>query len=472
MKKFLLVLVFAFILLGGFSFAFSVSAPTQTFTVPTLTSRQVDIVVTTDINNDTITANLIESRPWVAISENQFVVGADKPKTLTVFVSPFIDTPIGLYRITVFFESLKTKALGKADIFVLIQKGEIVNIEKIVVTGDLEPLGSAKVSVHVKNYKTVTVNDAEILANVFSPSKNIGVIQKIISRIDPGEEATAEGVVLFEKYAPAGTYIVNAALKYPDRIMNMNQTFSVVSKPLIQTQRDRASLLFGSKRTITVTNYGNQPGDETVVEYLSPSDRMFFFGDEPASKSEGTYRWVLTNIQPGGTRTVTYNVDYSAIFLLLIAIIIAVWFYFTKMRTIRVRKYILQKKKIEEGEEFTVAVEVKNASGRASDVDVYDFVPSVFTVKDAQGVKPEKKKSHGGTELAWKIKDLKNREERLLTYKVSPIFGISGTIKLPRASAVFEVRGKKLEQKSFAYSIGLPEEKREDHLSRLMKRRK
>src|SRR3989338_8838053 len=129
------------------------------------------------------------------------------------------------------------------------------------------------------------------------------------------------------------------------------------------------------------------------------------------------------------------------------------------MKTVRIRKYIIQKKEIEEGEEFTVALEIKNSSGSKKSLEVRDFVPSVFTVKETEGLKPAKKKSHIGTELSWNVKDLNNHEERVLTYKIVPIFGVSGTIRLPRASIMFDVRGKKIEKRSFPHSVGIPDRK-------------
>ena len=457
MRKFVAIFFLLFVMLSANSAsAYTVSAPTQTFAVPTMTTKQVDITVTGN-EAETLTVNLVESKPWVTLAASQTTLRPGVPETVSIFVSPFIDTNVGLYKISVLFESLLTKDLKKADIFVSIQKVNIVNLEKIVVAGDIEPLGSAKVAIHVKNFKTITVNGVEVSANISSPSKNLAVINRIIPKLDPDEESTVDTTIFFDKLALPELYVVDARVKYQDEIIASKQTFRVATKPVLQVQKDAIPLVFGSRTKITITNFGNAVGDQTITESLSGFERAFFYGDEPAAKFGDTYSWVVSNILPGETRVVQYSVDYTGIFLIIFALVIATWVYFKKMRTLRIRKYIVQKKKIEEGEEFTVAVEIKNATGKETNADIYDFVPSVFTVKDSSGPKPAKKKSGVGTELKWGVKNLKNKEERVFSYKIAPIFGIHGTIKLPRASVIFELNGKTFENRSFSHSIGLIE---------------
>ena len=151
--------------------------------------------------------------------------------------------------------------------------------------------------------------------------------------------------------------------------------------------------------------------------------------------------------------------DYSPLFLFIVVVLIAVWLFFFKIRTLKIKKFMLEKKFIEEGEEFTVGIELSNASGRkVDDLTVRDFVPSVFEFKEGEGPKPVRKKTAAGTELTWKVKDLHKNEERILSYKILPVFGVHGTVRLPQASASFTSGKKETEIKSLYTTLGIETE--------------
>jgi len=72
-------------------------------------------------------------------------------------------------------------------------------------------------------------------------------------------------------------------------------------------------------------------------------------------------------------------------------------------------------------EEFTVGIEIANSTGRKiENVTVKDFIPSVFDIKEGEGLKPVKKKTAAGAELTWKLKDVHKNEVRILSYKILP----------------------------------------------------
>lgn len=465
-----LVLILALTLFSGIAFAFSASAPSQTFNVPLRTAKQIDVVLTSG-TDETVTANLLESKPWITLSDSQVVLGAGQPKNISVFVSPLENTVEGLYKITVFFESLKTKDLAKADIYVYVEKRGIVNIEKVVVTGALQPLGSAKISVHVRNLKTITVQGVEVTADIFSPTRKIGEIRQVVPRLDPDESSVVETTIYFGRLAEPGSYSVNAKMQVQGEEMKATQTFTIEEKSVVQKTEEKSPLLFGYSKRIYLTNNGNAAGDYTVTEAVARLDRSFFAGDEPFAKTDSDYVWKVTNIQPGETRTIKYGIDFSPLFFFIIVLALAVWVYMTRFRTVKIKKCILQKKDIVEGEEFTVAIEVANSTGRTTDIEIHDFIPAVFSVKDTEGPKPAKKKSQIGQELSWHAKSLHPKESRIFTYKIVPMFGVHGYIRLPKASAVFKARGRTWENKSLAPTIGVSETAAEDQLwSRFFRR--
>ena len=471
MRKFVVIFLLAFILSVNAVFAYSVSAPTQTFSVPRLAAKQIDITVSGSIEED-ISVNIIDAKPWVTLSPTQIALKPGVPQKVSVFVSPFIGTNIGMYKVSLLFESLSTKELKRADVFVSIESGNIVNLEKIVVAGNLEPLGSAKVSVYVKNRKTTTVQNVEVFANISSASKYLDSIDVIIPRLDPDEEKIVDKTVSFDRLAMPETYTVDAYVKYLNEVIDGEQTFRLASKPVIQVERTTKPLLFGAERKIVITNAGNVAGEETITEPLSGFDRVFYYGDQPTLRAEGVYTWLVKDIMPGETKVIEYGTDFTPFFLVVFALLVVGWIYIKKMRTVRIKKYIVQRKKIEEGEEFTVAIEIKNAIGKETNAEITDFVPAVFHVKDGDGPKPVKKKGAAGTELGWSVKNIKKNEERVFIYKIVPIFGIHGTITLPKASVIFDLYGRKFENRSFAHSVGLPPETPEESFKNFFRKKK
>jgi hypothetical protein len=206
------------------------------------------------------------------------------------------------------------------------------------------------------------------------------------------------------------------------------------------------------------------PGDATVTEILTDFDSVVLSG-EPSAVKNSVYTWVIGDMQPGQMQTIEYRVNYAPLSMLIFALLAVGWLYFFRFRTIRVRKHVIQKKKIAEGDEFTVTVEIINSLGKTVDAEVHDFVPAVFDIKDTEGLKPKRQKSQVGTSLVWHARVLNPHETRIFTYKVVPLFGIHGSINLPKASAVFQYGRRKMESRSMSPSLGLePETRTEEYL--------
>jgi|GEM_PF-3391716 len=456
-----LVFVFALTLFSSEVLAFGVTSPSNTFSVPLLGSKQIDITLTGD-TSETVTITPIDSRSWITVSDTQATLSPGQQKTVSVFVSPSADTLLGLYKISILFESLATSALRKADIFVSIEKGSIISIDSIKVTGELVPLGSADIEVRIKNLKTVTVTNMEVTVRTSSPFSSGPAFVQVVPRLDPGQETIVRTNVAFDKLTPPSTYTIDASAKFLDETYESEQTFYVGSKAVIETKEESGPTFFGYHREIRVTNYGNAAGTETVTRQLSGIEYVFMVGDKPDLRSGDSVSWNLDDVVPGETRIIRYSVDYSPVFIFIIALVILAWLFVFKYRTMHVRKYIIQEKKLEEGEEFTVALEIHNNTGQKMDVDVADFVPSVFNVKEYVGPKPQKKKTQAGVELSWSLKGLSNRETRIMNYRISPVFGISGRIKLPKACASFRFRNRQWESRSLHASVGVhPEDEPE-----------
>ena len=161
------------------------------------------------------------------------------------------------------------------------------------------------------------------------------------------------------------------------------------------------------------------------------------------------------------TASLEYRIDYLPLILLLILIMLFAWFVLFKLRTLNVRKYILQKKTIREGTQFTVGIEIKNSTGKKiSNLVIKDFIPPVFAVRESVGLRYKKKKTNYGTDLTWKLKDLKNGEERIVSYKIVPVFGLNTTMNLPNARISYISNDKTFHTNSGGTVLGVDPKKK------------
>ncbi len=442
MRLYAMFCAFLILLLATPSFAFIVTVPEETVVVPIGTSKQIDIKVQSSKADD-IAFTVLDSKPWITQSVSQLKVGEDQTKILSIFVTPSPDVAAGIYKISLLAESLITEETQKKLIFVNVNKIEIVNIEKLEVAGNFTPTGQVNIVAVLKNYKPRTVQDIKVTTSINSPSIRLIEFEQVIDSIDAGQTKNVTYSFTLPKQSEPGLYSVVMRAMSEGETSDKTRTFSVLRQAYFVKETEQNPLVFGFSRALTVTNIGNTEEDAVVTDQLTPFEAAFYSGEKPSSTRGGEFTWLLKNVRPGESKTLYYKVDYSSLFLFIVVVVIAGWLFFFKVRIIRVKKYILEKKFIEEGEEFTVGVEVKNSTGKKIEhATVTDFVPSVFNIKEVEGPKPIKKKTVAGTELVWHVKDIHKNEERILSYKILPVFGIHGTIRLPQASVLF-VRGKK-----------------------------
>ncbi len=455
MKK--LAILFLLVMFTVPTFAFIVEIPDETIFVPIGTSRQVDFNIFSAKTED-ISFTLLDTRPWISQSSPQVKVSGDSPGVVSLYITPFDSTQPSVYRFTLLFES-STGEEQKKFVFVGIEKFDLVEVEKVEVSGNFKPNGQVKVVAFLKNYKSNVVQDIKVTSSINSPTSKLIEFDQFIDDMDPGETKNVSYSFTLPKQSESGSYSANVRITADGVTREKARTFLVIKEAQFTKEASQRPSIFGFTRLTTVTNIGNTNDDAVVTEMLSPIDSAFYSGPTPNLVKGSEFTWILSNIRPGESRTLEYKVDYSPLFLFIAVIIIATWIFLFKVRTVRIRKFMLEKKFIEEGEQFTVGVEIKNATGRKlENAEVKDFVPSVFNIKEGEGPKPTKKKTAAGTELTWKLKDLHNNEERILSYKILPIFGVHGTLRLPQASAHFE-RGKKpVEIKSLYTTIGIETE--------------
>ncbi len=460
MKHSILISLFALAILlaSAPSFAFIVTVPEETINVAIGSSKQIAIKIDSGVADD-IQFTILDAKPWITQDTTRLKLNGDEVKYLNIFVTPSSDTTPSVYRISLLAESLISGETQKKFIFISVSKLDIVDVEKIIVSGNFTPTDKITVTTVIKNFKERTVENIKATSSISGPTSRLIEFEQNIDSLDAGDSKNLTYTFTLPARSEPGLYRIVSAATAEGETSEKTKTFTVLSQAIFTKQFRQDPLVFGFRKTITVTNIGNSEDDALITDSLGGLDAAFYSGEQPTAVRGSEFAWLLKDVKPGESRSLTYKVDYSTLFLFIIVILIAGWVFFFKVRIVRVKKFILEKKFIEEGEEFTVGIEIANSTGRkVEDANVKDFVPSVFEMKEGEGPKPARSKTAAGTELTWKIKDLHKNEVRILSYKILPVFGVHGRIRLPQAAISFR-RGKKdAEIRSAFTSIGVETE--------------
>jgi hypothetical protein len=449
----------AVLILSATSFALTSVADDDSVTMPIGSSKNVVMSFHSNIN-DTVIMSISGEKPWMLLSQSKFDIGKNQTKNISLIISPKSDTIPGVYKVSVVGQSFKTKEKASNDVFISVTKEQGVYAERILVKGNLKPTGNIEVKFEVKNFGEVTVSNSMMKMTLKSPSSTVFQEEEKLASIDPDEILTVTKIITLPNNAVPGSYIVTAEVFSNDKEFKLDQTFSVEKTPVIEKEISPVRLLIGSGKKITFINEGNDKGIYRHEEAISGFDSMFFIGN-PTKIENNVYTWT-GEIDPGQEVSVEYKIDYIPLTLVLLALIGAYWYITKKVMVVGIRKFVMQKKIISEGSEFTVGVEIKNSAGREiTNITVRDFAPTVFSVKDAQGVRPDKKKTSYGTTLTWHVDRLKNGEERLFSYKIAPVFGVGGKMEIPAATVSYRQGEEVVENRSVAPSLGVITKKRE-----------
>src|SRR3989344_5125569 len=442
-----IISIFCLIILAlPVSHAFTMNADNDTLKIATGTSDKFVISFRAD-TDEKLTLSLLGEKSWTIVQNIQPKLTAGQKKTIDINIEPPPSLPAGLYQFVLFAVSVTTGEKKQQDLYVSISKGEGIGIDSVRITGDLYPTGQISIKTNLMNYGYVTVPNSELETVVLGQKGNVFVNTVKIERLDPGIKQIDQDFKVPET-TPAGDYTVITTLKYGDKITTWNRELTIIEKAIIVKEESVIPNLLGYEKRITVRNAGNILGQTEIVESLPRQDSAFFTSKPEPQGSGDIYRW-SADLLPGSAYTVVYTVDYLPLVMIVIVLVAFIWYVFYKLRTMRVMKSVLQKIMVKEGEEFTIAVTVKNSSGKnISDVTVKDTVPPIFKIVDTPGLAPLKRKTSIQTQLVWRLKDVKKGEERIFSYKIIPIMEVHGHLKLPNATVKFKRGRRFVEHKS------------------------
>jgi len=228
-------------------------------------------------------------------------------------------------------------------------------------------------------------------------------------------------------------------------VSSLSSYFSISVPPVHSISKIVEEKSYGLSKeiVISVTNNGNVVEKDYSFQQSTPLDPMTGMMTRPGDNCQERQgmlvcTYLTGDIKPGATAQVSYTVSswpaFSGYVLLTVIVIGLVLFSFLRVTSPRILKHNSRR-----GDGMhNIFISVKNPFlHRLNDVVVRDWVSPLAQVLEAEieSTKPVLRKVDEGTELIWKLGEMKPREERILQYKVRPL--IQGSLKMPGAAMKF-----------------------------------
>ncbi|MDI6826037.1 MAG: hypothetical protein QMD36_02460 [Candidatus Aenigmarchaeota archaeon] len=453
MKKIVFTFLFLILFLSSVCAQdIEIIAPDKPVTVYTAKVNELEILVKNNRNVKDIIYFSAWPTQWISLKKYWSVFGAGEIVSLPLDIYPPFDAEEGTSLFTITAKSIDYNVSSSKEIYLLVKRSSPIYLSEVKINKQ-----------SFKPYETLVIQP--VLTNI-DKKERIGVfvttkilkdnllIQKFDDSIsiDPAKTETLSYNFDIKLTHEPGDYKIVVSVKDNlNKLLDEKSTnFKIeATRRMIEEKETKRSLL-DNVVTIKLTNNGNLPESNFNFSIFLPLiSRSFFYPEvEPTFQEEKDnrmiYKWLIRELNPGETVTIKYELRFTNVVIisciLTVVIIWIVWLFFQPKL---MKKYmgILAKDK-----DVTISLHVKNKSRKILDnVIVKDFVPAIATViKEFDTIIPTIKRRAVGTELTWQVKDIRPKEERVLTYKIKPMIEILGDLKLPKAHLVYETKkGKK-----------------------------
>lgn len=255
--------------------------------------------------------------------------------------------------------------------------------------------------------------------------------------------ADVEGPTLFEETVPlpegltAGDYDVGVTLSGTP--VRRDCMFTIMPVHMVTESVKKTSAALYDEYEVTVTNEGNivEPSYATY-RTVPNNDWVTGFITEPdgcsVSGGEKTCMYVFSDLAPGESSTVSYRLDYWSVYATYILVLVAV-FSLIVLGMRRATSPVIIKRHVRKGgDRHHVVLEIRNPFyHNISNAIVRDWVSPLANVlhHEIDVIRPLIRRSDAGTELIWKLGDIRPKETRIITYPIKSL--VQGSLKMPRA---------------------------------------
>ena len=384
-------------------------------------------------------------KPWVNLD-------AGETTDIVLKIEPPRDAEIGTQLLSFSVLSLNSDITESKEIYLDVVRGSDIFIYDIEL--EKQTFRPGDTIIIKPTLSNLNKNDAlEVLVSTRILKNNL-IVQKFDESIKIEPKSSKKLTYSFEvkNTNEPGDYEIKVIAKNTlNKILDERKTtFKIETIRKIDEEKETKNSILHSDVIIRITNNGNYPEKNFYVTESMPSiSKNFFYPEiEPVSQEEKEnriiYEWLINELKPGQTIIIKYQLRFTNVVItaciLIIAVIWIVWLFF---RPTLKKNYIGS---LAEKQEITISLNLKNKGRKIlNNVVVKDIVPPLASViKKFETLEPKIVRTPAGTQLTWEIKQLKPKEERIITYKIKPVIEITGGFKLPKAFFMFETKkGKK-----------------------------
>jgi hypothetical protein len=283
-----------------------------------------------------------------------------------------------------------------------------------------------------KAYDTVQVleGETEVSMSINLPENILAGEYQILASVDSLRLEAGSGFTIEPVQDLITITTKESTALYEDVLISIQNNGNIIERGIVNRQ--------------TVPNNDWISGLITAPESCTPQ----------LDNKECTY--VINSLMPGETAFITYRLEFWPIYaqyaLVIIIIISVIAFSFMRAASPKIVKRYVGKGT----GKHAVIIEIKNPFFRnMKNVIVRDWISPLAHVlqEEIDSTRPAlRRRSDAGTELIWKLGDIKPNETRILTYKIKTL--VQGSLKMPRAYMRYHnERGKRYRALSKAMTV-------------------
>ena len=284
--------------------------------------------------------------------------------------------------------------------------------------------GDLEVSVGVKNIGSGDLNNVDLVLEVDGNKKRIA-LGDLNSKEEVFETANFELVG-----KGPGDYNMEADLFIDGKLSDHDsKMFSIPVYQDVDVERDITQTPIGAFVTLKAINNGNMVDDAKLDDVVEGKWWISYLGPDPERKDGTGWTWFAT-LLPTEEQNVSYVLLYWPVPILAILLVVGGAMGYLQLTGAHIKKDIHRV-----GDELKISLHVRNLGGILEGCVVRDIVPNSFILpKDFGTLKPIVRKTAHGTELLWRVGNMRTGEERLVNYSIIPRTLNKMSITLPAAS--------------------------------------
>ncbi len=406
-------------------------------------SAKIYVTVTNDDEESHIyTITLLSSRyKWFSLKDSTLIIPPHSSKSTVILFHPPESAGESVYRCKIIVRRDDGERAVKLAAVKVVQKKELV-ISDLSLSCTLCNPGE-KVTAYIEVSNTAPRRKIEVVFRFNGIEKKSKIIVEELSK------RSIKASFQLDKLQAPGEYTVTAEVYENNKLLaKRTAKFTVKKIKNIKIERNVSSDFFFKRVTITVKNLGN--AKEVVYVNASSSGMWYIYQGPKCEKKNGMYVWEV-ELSPEESKVIKYEEFFwLPVALIVVALVGILLFLLLYPRGVKIKKYVIQKKLLKEGETISVSIEIK-ASKNLKGIRVIDFIPPSFElVKSFETIKPIRKEKEEGIELVWKLRNMRAGEERVLHYKLRARISVIGSMKLPKAKVICTIGKRKVEKSSNA----------------------